>query len=93
MADMAEDDDEINLEQERRSYDLNKLRHFLLTADAEERAAKREQQEFYKRELIQEYLQSLTDPNPDRYQEVKKRFKTYCNSYEDLTNSNWATCG
>jgi hypothetical protein len=52
MADMAEDDDEINLEQERRSYDLNKLRHFLLTADAEERAAKREQQEFYKRELV-----------------------------------------
>ncbi len=52
MAEMSADDDETNLEEERRSYDLNKLRRFLLTADAEERATKREQQEFYKRELV-----------------------------------------
>ncbi len=52
MTDMSADDDDNSVEEERREYDFNKLRKFLLTSNAEERAAKREQQEFYKRELV-----------------------------------------
>ena len=52
MSDMAADDNEVNLEEERRAYDYNQLRHFLLTANAEERALKREQQDFHKRQLV-----------------------------------------
>jgi len=52
MADMATDDDDSEVEEERRANDFNQLRRFLLTANAEERAAKREQQDFYKRELV-----------------------------------------
>ncbi|CAF1414288.1 unnamed protein product [Adineta ricciae] len=95
MREMSSDDSDDNddVQEERRTYDLKRLRHFLLTANAEQLAAKREKQDFYKRELIHEYLRSLSDSNPDRLQEVRKRFKTYCNSYEDLMNSNWAACG
>ncbi|UJR35415.1 hypothetical protein I4U23_028172 [Adineta vaga] len=83
MREMSSDDNnDDDVQEERRNYDFNQLRHFLLTANAERRAAKREQQEFYKRELVREYLRSFTDPNPDRLQEVKKRF-TYC-SVQDI---------
>jgi hypothetical protein len=51
-ADISSDDDSADLQEERRSYNLKKLRHFLLTSNAEQRAAKRDQQEFYKRELV-----------------------------------------
>ncbi len=50
--DMSADDEDNSVEEERREYDFNKLRNFLLKSNAEERAAKREQQEFYKRELV-----------------------------------------
>lgn len=40
----SEDDD--SSDEQRRAYELKKLRHFLLTANAQERAAKREQQDF-----------------------------------------------
>ncbi len=54
MIDMSDDNDndDAEVEEERRVYDLNKLRHFLLTSNAEQLAAKREQQELYKRELV-----------------------------------------
>jgi len=52
MADMSADDDEAEVEEERRMYDFNKLRRFLLTSNDEQRAAKREQQDFLKRELV-----------------------------------------
>jgi len=51
-ADLFNDDDNSGVEEDRRMYDLNQLRRFLLTANAEQRAAKREQQDFYKRELV-----------------------------------------
>lgn len=37
---------------ERPLDDFSQLRHFLLTANAEQRAARREEQEFHKRELV-----------------------------------------
>jgi hypothetical protein len=43
-------DNEVN--QERRTNGLDKLRYFLLTSNPKERAAKREQQNSYKRELV-----------------------------------------
>ncbi|CAF1044366.1 unnamed protein product [Adineta steineri] len=57
------------VEDQRRMRDLNQLRYFLLTANAKQLAAKREQQTFRKRQLIHEYLQSIHDPV--RLQEVK----------------------
>jgi hypothetical protein len=51
--DMTNDqDDDQSAREERRTYDLKKLRHFLLTSNAAERASKREQQELIKRELV-----------------------------------------
>ena len=44
---------------QRRMYDPKKLRHFLLTSNAEQRAAKREKQDFHKRELVRRYDISL----------------------------------
>jgi len=38
--------------QQRRTHDFNILRHFLLTSNAEQRAAKREKQDFHKRQLV-----------------------------------------
>jgi hypothetical protein len=35
-----------------RAYELKKLRHFLLTSNTEQRAAKREKGEFLKRKLV-----------------------------------------
>jgi hypothetical protein len=35
-----------------RAYELKKLRHFLLTSNTEQRAAKRERGEFLKRKLV-----------------------------------------
>ncbi|CAF1512405.1 unnamed protein product [Adineta steineri] len=58
-----------NEEVQRRMYDFKQLRYFLLTANAKQLAAKREQQTFRKRQLIHEYLQSIHDPI--RLQEVK----------------------
>ena len=46
----SEDDD--SSDEDRRAYELKKLRHFLLTSNADERAAKREKQDFLKRELV-----------------------------------------
>lgn len=40
---------------ERRIYDLNKLRRFLLTSNAEQRAAKREQANFLKQKLVSRF--------------------------------------
>jgi hypothetical protein len=40
---------------QRRTHDFNKLRHFLLTSNAEQRAAKREKQDFNKRQLVRRY--------------------------------------
>ncbi|CAF1231126.1 unnamed protein product [Adineta steineri] len=57
------------VEDQRRMHDLNQLRYFLLTANAKQLAAKRQQQTFRKRQLIHEYLQSIHDPI--RLQEVK----------------------
>lgn len=52
FADTSSDDVNESLDQQRREYDFNKLRRFLLTADADKRAERREQQNFYKRELV-----------------------------------------
>ena len=46
---VANSDDEY---QQRRDFDLKKLRHFLLTSNAEERAYRREQQAALKRDLV-----------------------------------------
>jgi hypothetical protein len=40
------------LQNQRRKEDFKQLRQFLLTSNAEQRAAKREKQDFYKRELV-----------------------------------------
>ncbi|CAF4206947.1 unnamed protein product [Rotaria sp. Silwood2] len=71
---------------QRRIYDLNQLRHFLLTSNEEQRAARRDKQNFYKQQLIREYLRSINDPNSDRLQEVKKR-TTYCSIQDILHGS------
>lgn len=52
LVDTSSDDDNSEVEEDRRMYDLDQLRRFLLTANSEQRAAKREQQDFYKRELV-----------------------------------------
>jgi predicted nucleic acid-binding protein len=80
-------------DEQRRAYDLKQLRHFLLTSNAEQRAAKREQRNFLKRKLINEYLQSVNDPDPNRLIEMKKRYKTFCQSFEDLLNPGQSACG
>ncbi|CAF4555609.1 unnamed protein product [Rotaria sp. Silwood1] len=87
---ISNDDEEYH---QRRIHDLNKLRHFLLTSNEEQRAARRDKQNFYKQQLIREYLKAINDPNSDRLQEVKKRIKTFCNSYDDVMNSDRAACG
>jgi hypothetical protein len=51
-ADLSSDDDSTDVQEARRSSNFKKLRHFLLTSNAEQRAAKRDQQEFYKRQLV-----------------------------------------
>ncbi|CAF3341017.1 unnamed protein product [Rotaria socialis] len=88
---VVSDDDELN--HQRRTYELEKLRRFLLTSNAEERAAKLDKQNFYKRQWIHEYLRLINDPNPDQLQELKKRAKGFCHSYEDVINSDRAPCG
>lgn len=40
---------------QRRAYDLKKLRHFLLTSNAEQRTAKREQENRLKQNLVSGY--------------------------------------
>ncbi|CAF0759268.1 unnamed protein product [Adineta steineri] len=90
MKDMTADDSDDDVQEQRRSYDYNKLRHFLLTSNAEQRAAKREQQDFVKRELIREYLRSMSDPNPNRFEEVKKRF---CASLDEFYATQAACLG
>ena len=52
LAEMSSDDDSNDLQEERRAYDLKQLRHFLLTSNDEQRAAKREKQDFLKRQLV-----------------------------------------
>jgi len=52
LEESSADGDEAEVEEERRMYDLNKLRRFLLTSNDEQRAAKREKQDFLKRELV-----------------------------------------
>jgi len=52
FAETLSDEVNENLDQQRREYDFNKLRRFLLTADADKRAERREQQNFFKRELV-----------------------------------------
>ncbi|CAF1164146.1 unnamed protein product [Rotaria magnacalcarata] len=92
--DDTDGDDNSSLQEQERTYDFNnKLKHFLLTSNTEQRAARLKQQDLLKRELVREYLRSVSEPDTSRLQEIKKRFKTYCNSYEDLMNSNWAACG
>ncbi|CAF3379937.1 unnamed protein product [Rotaria sp. Silwood1] len=71
--DNDDDDDNSDVQEQQRIYDLNKLRHFLLTSNAEQRAARRKQQDFVKQELIREYLQSLSDPDLNRFQEIKSK--------------------
>ncbi|CAF3341005.1 unnamed protein product [Rotaria socialis] len=83
---VVSDDDELN--HQRRTYELEKLRRFLLTSNAEERAAKLDKQNFYKRQWIHEYLRLINDPNPDQLQELKKR---YCASLEEFI-TNRAAC-
>jgi hypothetical protein len=85
-------DDDDSTQEQRRELELNQFRRSLLALNNERRASQREQQ-LYKRELLRDYLQSLVDQDTDRAQTIRKRFKTYCNSYEDLMNSNWAACG
>lgn len=61
MREMSSDDsDEDDVQEERRTYDLNRLRHFLLTSNAEQLAAKREKQDFYKRELVRTSFPFIT---------------------------------
>ncbi|CAF1017330.1 unnamed protein product [Rotaria sordida] len=79
--------------QQRRMYDLNKLRHFLLTSSEAQRAAKRTKQNLYKQQLVGEYFKLVNDENSDRLQEVKKRIKTFCTTYDDIINSDQAACG
>lgn len=52
LSEMASDENSADVEEERRNYDLENLRRYLLTSKAEERAAKREKQDFLKRELV-----------------------------------------
>lgn len=51
QTDISNSNDE-TLNNQRRSYDFTKLRNFLLTSSAEERAARRDKQNFYKRQWV-----------------------------------------
>ncbi|CAF3850648.1 unnamed protein product [Rotaria sp. Silwood2] len=73
IVDDSNDDDDSDIQEQQQIYDLNKLRHFLLTSNAEERAVRRKQQDFAKQTLIREYLQSLSDPDSTRFQEIKSK--------------------
>lgn len=57
LEDSDNDDDNSRVKEERRNYNLDQLRRFLLTANAEQRAAKREQQYLSKRELVSFFLE------------------------------------
>ncbi|CAF3698474.1 unnamed protein product [Rotaria sordida] len=59
--------------QQRRMYDLNKLRYFLLTSNEAQRAARRTKQNLYKQQLVGEYFKLVNDENSDRLQEVKSK--------------------
>ncbi|UJR10481.1 hypothetical protein I4U23_014685 [Adineta vaga] len=80
MVDSSNDE----IQEQRRAYNLDKLRHFLLTSNSEQRAAKRDKQNFLKRKLIREYLQSVHGSDSGHFEDVKKRF-TYC-SLQDMLN-------
>jgi hypothetical protein len=45
---------------QRRTYDINKLRHFLLTSNAEQRAAKRARENLLKRKLVRKSLKTTS---------------------------------
>ncbi|CAM4748927.1 unnamed protein product [Rotaria magnacalcarata] len=85
---VVSDDDEVN--HQRRTYDLEKLRRFLLTSNAEQRAAKLDKQNYYKRQWVREYLRLINDPNPDQLQELKKR---YCANFEEFITDRAACFG
>ncbi|CAF0833761.1 unnamed protein product [Rotaria sordida] len=85
-----DDNDNSDIQEQQRIYDLNTLRHFLLTSNAEQRAARRKQQEVAKQELIREYLQSLSDQDSNRFQEIKKRF---CASLDEFYATQAACLG
>lgn len=55
MQEMSDDNDNTGAQVQRRPYDLNNLRSFLLTPNGEQRTTKREEQEFYKRELVNKF--------------------------------------
>ncbi|CAF1440356.1 unnamed protein product [Adineta ricciae] len=90
---MVDSSSDVAQEQQRRADSLKQLRHFLLTSNAEQRAGRRDKQNFLKRKLIREYLRSVNDADSSRLEDVKKRFITFCNSYEDIMNPGQATCG
>ena len=83
---LRDSDDDESADEQRRAYEMKKLRHFLLTANADERAAKRElvrleandcqgESHFIRSALIQvkEYLRSIDDPDSSRLEEVKSK--------------------
>ena len=49
------DENDENSADERPKYDLSQLRHFLLTANTEQRAARLQEQDFHKRELVNSF--------------------------------------
>ncbi|CAF1316533.1 unnamed protein product [Adineta ricciae] len=83
---MADSSSDVAQEQQRRVDNLKQLRHFLLTSNAEQRAGRRDKQNFLKRKLIREYLRSVNDADSSRLEEVKKRF-TYCSVQDMLHGS------
>ena len=59
MDEQSENDESENaIEDQRRAYDLDQLRYFLLTANAEQRAARRKEQDYNKRELVNQSTDS-----------------------------------
>ncbi|CAF1316499.1 unnamed protein product [Adineta ricciae] len=87
---MADSSSDVAQEQQRRVDNLKQLRHFLLTSNAEQRAGRRDKQNFLKRKLIREYLRSVNDADSSRLEEVKKRF---CASLEEFQASHAACYG
>ena len=63
--DQLETDNNESAEEQRREYELKKLRHFLLTSNAEQLTAKREQRNFLKRKLVRK--------TNSKFQEEKKQ--------------------
>ena len=49
---MADSSSDVAQEQQRRADNLQQLRHFLLTSNAEQRAGRRDKQNFLKRKLV-----------------------------------------